>query len=439
MSARPVGHLDKQLEQLLTRLRAADGDPVSFDELRAQGIENPALLCYELEVAGVPLERTHRDGGGAGPPIAVQLDEGGLRENTQPMSPAELPDAPGERLRTGLERTRVLLADTREEAADLAARAAGAVRTLAGEGRADESPRRPPPNGAPRPARPPAPSSGGRGRGAVARRGLEYRRVVALVALVLACATVLTVVLANVTSSSGGRAGAPATRRAKAKAVQSAAAAQPPKGAPATTSAAGASPPGAQQSPQASSPSAAATPAPKTASTPTTPPAQAAPPVGATATAGASPQTAASLQAQGHQLLAEGHFPQAINQLRAAADASGGSVARCAEPSSDACLTYAYALYDLGRALRLDGQSASALAVLGERVQIDNQRPVVESEIALARGANAAAGGGTQAAPSEPTAASPPRPIGRRRAHADRSWGHTGRPVRRAGGLAAGD
>jgi hypothetical protein len=38
--------LDEQQARLVERLRAARGEPVSFDELRSEGIENPALLCY---------------------------------------------------------------------------------------------------------------------------------------------------------------------------------------------------------------------------------------------------------------------------------------------------------------------------------------------------------------------------------------------------------
>ena len=55
------------------------------------------------------------------------------------------------------------------------------------------------------------------------------------------------------------------------------------------------------------------------------------------------------------------------------------------EPSSETCLTFAYALYDLGRALRLDGQASAAIPVLSRRLRIDNQRAVVERELELAR------------------------------------------------------
>jgi tetratricopeptide (TPR) repeat protein len=98
-----------------------------------------------------------------------------------------------------------------------------------------------------------------------------------------------------------------------------------------------------------------------------------------------SPAAAAQLQAEGHQLLGQARYSGAVSHLRAALAASGQSLNRCAEPASQACLTYAYALYDLGRALRLDGHPTAAVPVLTERLQIDNQRPTVQYELGLAR------------------------------------------------------
>jgi len=137
-----------------------------------------------------------------------------------------------------------------------------------------------------------------------------------------------------------------------------------------------------------------------------------------------SAQSASALEARGHDLMMAGQYQQAIGFLRQAVASA---------PSSS--LTYAYALYDLGRALRLDGQTASALAVLGERLQIDNQRPVVEEEIALARGAGADTGAGPAA---ETPAAAPPQGPARRRAHdGARRRGHARSPLTRSGGIAA--
>jgi tetratricopeptide (TPR) repeat protein len=94
---------------------------------------------------------------------------------------------------------------------------------------------------------------------------------------------------------------------------------------------------------------------------------------------------AVQLQAEGHQLLGEGHYENAIGDLRSALTSTGQSAAGCAQPTTEVCLTYAYALYDLGRALRLGGNPTAALPILAERLRIDNQRPVVEHELDLAR------------------------------------------------------
>jgi hypothetical protein len=49
-----------------------------------------------------------------------------------------------------------------------------------------------------------------------------------------------------------------------------------------------------------------------------------------------------------------------------------------------ASLTYAYALYDLGRSLRLAGDPRAAVHVLYRRLQIPNQTDVVRNELTLA-------------------------------------------------------
>jgi hypothetical protein len=94
---------------------------------------------------------------------------------------------------------------------------------------------------------------------------------------------------------------------------------------------------------------------------------------------------AVALEAQGHQLLQAGRYGEAVPVLRKAIAASGESVSGCVEPASETCLTFAYALYDLGRALRLEGSAADAVGVLEHRLQIENQRPVVAAELASAR------------------------------------------------------
>jgi serine/threonine-protein kinase len=56
-------------------------------------------------------------------------------------------------------------------------------------------------------------------------------------------------------------------------------------------------------------------------------------------------------------------------------------------PGGTSDLSYAYALYDLGNALRLAGRPADAIPVLEERLKIDNQRDVVQRELDAARAA----------------------------------------------------
>jgi hypothetical protein len=91
-------------------------------------------------------------------------------------------------------------------------------------------------------------------------------------------------------------------------------------------------------------------------------------------------------------MLGEERYGAAIADLRAAVARSGESAARCVEPNSEACLTYAYALFDLGRALRLNGERSAAVAALSERLQINDQRGTVQEELSQAREGGGASG-----------------------------------------------
>lgn len=91
------------------------------------------------------------------------------------------------------------------------------------------------------------------------------------------------------------------------------------------------------------------------------------------------------LEARGHELLQAGEPQRAVPVLKQALAATGENLDSCVEPASEACLTYAYALYDLGTALRLDRQPAAAVPILEERLQIANQQPTVQDELQLAR------------------------------------------------------
>ena len=94
---------------------------------------------------------------------------------------------------------------------------------------------------------------------------------------------------------------------------------------------------------------------------------------GTPAAATTTPPTADTLEAQGHALMDAGKYTSAIPVLRKAVTE--------APPST---LTYAYALFDLGRSLRLSGDPRAAVPVLYKRLQIPNQTDVVRQELQLA-------------------------------------------------------
>jgi eukaryotic-like serine/threonine-protein kinase len=83
----------------------------------------------------------------------------------------------------------------------------------------------------------------------------------------------------------------------------------------------------------------------------------------------------ADLNTQGFELMNQGRYDEAIPVLQQAVDALAGS----------ADLNYAYALYNLGRSLRLAGRPAEAIPVLEQRLQIPNQQGVVRRELEAAR------------------------------------------------------
>ena len=81
--------------------------------------------------------------------------------------------------------------------------------------------------------------------------------------------------------------------------------------------------------------------------------------------------------------MSAGRYEEAIPVLQRA-------VAAFPEGSND--LTLAYALYNLGRSLRLAGRPDEAIPILERRLRFNNQRGAVKKELAAAR---RAAGGGT--------------------------------------------
>lgn len=98
----------------------------------------------------------------------------------------------------------------------------------------------------------------------------------------------------------------------------------------------------------------------------------------------------------------DGSYGQAISLLRQAIADS--------PPTS---LTFAYALYDLGRSLRLSGDAQAAIPVLKRRLEIPNQSGIVSEELAIAErqaGTPPSASGGAAPPPSagQPFDSKPP-------------------------------
>ncbi len=196
----------------------------------------------------------------------------------------------------------------------------------------------------------PAPSAGSP-RGPVAARERSGRGGrLALIALALAALLVPLVVLL---SSSGGEKKASTPSRAAARPTRRSAPAPRP----------------ARPTPPASPGGTAA----RSTSTPISAP-----------RAGASPAEAAALQLRGHNLLASDP-KSAIPILEQSKAATGQTTANCRQPSSPACLTYAYALYDIGQALLMTGNPGQAVSVLQERATINTGLNIVLPELARAR------------------------------------------------------
>src|SRR5829696_935704 len=83
-----------------------------------------------------------------------------------------------------------------------------------------------------------------------------------------------------------------------------------------------------------------------------------------------------SLNAEGFSLIQQGRAAEAVPILLRA-------VGSFPEGTSD--INYAYALYNLGNALRLSGHPEEAIPVLERRLEIPDQRSTVEAELARAR------------------------------------------------------
>jgi serine/threonine protein kinase len=87
------------------------------------------------------------------------------------------------------------------------------------------------------------------------------------------------------------------------------------------------------------------------------------------------PVAGAALNEEGYALLQAGQAEEAVPILEAAVKSF---------PADSKELNYAYALFNLGQALRLSGRAHDAIPVLQKRLQIPDQTPVVERELAAA-------------------------------------------------------
>jgi len=91
---------------------------------------------------------------------------------------------------------------------------------------------------------------------------------------------------------------------------------------------------------------------------------------------GTDPASGSTLNEQGFELIQAGEYEAAVPVLEEA-------VASFPEGSED--LAYAYALFNLGNALRLSGRPDEAIPVLERRLEIPNQTATVEEELEAAR------------------------------------------------------
>jgi hypothetical protein len=104
-----------------------------------------------------------------------------------------------------------------------------------------------------------------------------------------------------------------------------------------------------------------------------------------TSAAPPAPPTPLALDTQGHEMMVQGDYSGAIAAMH--------EVLAATPPDT---LLHAYALFDLGRSLRLAGDPQAAIPILEQRLQYPNQTAVVEVELKLAEQAagSAPAGGG---------------------------------------------
>lgn len=346
-----AGQLEQQQTILLEALRRAEGAPVSHAALRDAGVEFPASVASELELAGIEIEHCH---------LTARPGQAGERAPALRLAPSRRQPATGLPFETWSESTRSLLEqDIARSNEALATSAPTAHQDRRTQGKARRAGARAPDTFAP-----PRPPAIGASRWLVAGALLAGVLAVIIIASLAGGAEHgprLSARLSPSTSSRSSHASRVAggsRHEASDRSARAGAAAQGGKAkARPTTRAA---------------PSRPTRPLPRT-------------PVSAT--------LATNLEAQGHSLLETGSGSRAIPLLERALAATGERMGACLEPTGVACLEYAYALFDLGRARLERGEASAAAAILERRLQIDNQRPIVQAELEAARAKLAHSGG----------------------------------------------
>jgi hypothetical protein len=91
---------------------------------------------------------------------------------------------------------------------------------------------------------------------------------------------------------------------------------------------------------------------------------------------GGDPALGAQLNQEGYELIQAGSYEEAVPVLEESVRAF---------PAGTEDLEYAYALFNLGHALRLSGRAEEAVPVLERRLEIPDQTEVVQSELDAAR------------------------------------------------------
>ena len=373
--------LDQQQALLVGVLRRAGGGPVSFGELRDAGIEYPASVVSELELAGLPLERCYDGPISERRLLGVRLDlvpispDGGDDEEPRPppgpaldgareavagidvtAAVAALAELMHQALAWLLDRARIVSRAARHAVGAMSPTFAALLdRVRPALGPLDARRARWSPGGG-RGSQGRGHWSPGGGRWSPGMARLRVRRAprapgptgrrrwLAPAALVAATAVLAALVVGGLTGPGRGRgASTGEARRANSSAAS------------------------AVRGPSQREPAPRPRPSTRVPATPI------------------SPALAAQLEARGHELLGAGEVESAVPVLERALIATGESLDGCLEPVSETCLSYAYALYDLGRALRLDRQPGAAVLILERRLKIANQRATVQSELALAR------------------------------------------------------